>query len=56
MTCGSLLSGLGRAVSGKAGYDCELSGHGKAKCSTREVLVESWLVTYWSSLVLSCAE
>jgi hypothetical protein len=29
--CGSLLSGLGRAVSGKAGYDCELPGQGSDK-------------------------
>jgi hypothetical protein len=48
-------------VSGKAGYDCELSGHGKAKCSTRDVRcclggVMVGDVRPRFSLALSCAE
>lgn len=47
MTCGSLLSGLGRAVSGKAGYYCELPGQGSDKDCIGDV--ELRFVRCWCS-------
>ena len=55
MICGSLLSGLGIVVSGKAGYDCELPSHGSDKDCIGNV-PHAWLryrkVVFCSAAVL----